>query len=133
MAKYRVFLIGGEDDESGVLTTREDKEHCCIAFEFRGRSIHAEADDYFEALCQIRLLLEKERLIPFCYGASLNVYPSGMARDMGLGLKAYRLTIGRDARTDDLVEILTEGPDVIPAFVSRQRDFFDEWIRTPKC
>jgi len=69
-------------------------------------------------------LLAKDRLIPFCYGASLHVYPSGMARDMGGGLKAYKLVVGRHAKIDDLVEIFAKGLDVIPASVAAQEQFF---------
>jgi hypothetical protein len=132
MATYRIFLIGGEDGESGTLSANEVDDRCHITFSYRGRSIDAEDSDYFGALCQIRQLLEMQGLIPFCYGASLNVYPSGMARDMGAGLKAYKLVMGKQARMHDLVEIFSEGPDVIPAFVSLQREFFEEWINTPR-
>src|SRR6185295_18354608 len=111
MTEYRIFLIGGEDEEFATLSTTDDEDRCCIRLACPGRTIDAEASDYFEALCQIRLSLEKDGLIPFCYGASLNVYPSGMARDMGAGLKAYKLTIGKHARMQDLVEIFSEGPD----------------------
>ena len=31
--------------------------------------MEASATDYFEAFSQIRVRLERERLIPFCYGA----------------------------------------------------------------
>jgi hypothetical protein len=95
--------------------------------EYRGTEIHAEADDFFDALCQIRLELEKEKLIPFCYGASLNVYPSGMARDMGAGKRAYKLKIGEPATTKNLVNIFAEGPDIIPVFVAVQKNFFKDW------
>jgi hypothetical protein len=132
MADCRIFLIGGEDDESGILSTTENEDGCCISFAYRGRTIDAEASDYFDALCQIRLILEKEGLIPFCHGASLNVYPSGMARDMGAGLKAYKLTPGKHAKMADLVDIFSQGPDVIPAFVGPQREFYEEWINTAK-
>ena len=52
----------------------------------------ARADDAFEALCLIR-----EELEPFGWsigvaGAQADVWPSGMARDQGGGLRAYRLT-----------------------------------------
>ena len=79
-----------------------------------------------------RSLLARDRLIPFCYGASSNVYPSGMARDMGRGLKAYKLVEGRHARMDDLVEIFTEGPDVIPASVDAQEQFYRDWLAAPR-
>jgi len=94
--------------------------------------IEASDSDFFEAFCQIRSRLEQERLIPFCYGASLNVFPSGMARDMGAGLSAYRLAMGRGASPSDLVSIFDSGPDVIPSFVSKQEEFFNAWIQATK-
>jgi len=133
MDEHLIFLIGGGDDESGKLVTSIKKDVCHIAFDYRGRSLDAKASDYFEAFCQIRLRLEEDGLIPFCYGASLNVYPSGTARDMGLGLKAYKLTIGKHARMQDLVEIFTAGEDVIPAFVSTQQEFYRTWINQSKA
>ena len=71
MSEYLIHLVGGADDESGVLSTRDHEGGCRISFVYRARSIDAQADDYFEALSQIRLQLEEEGLIPFCYGASL--------------------------------------------------------------
>ena len=52
----------------------------------------ARADDAFEALCLVR-----EELEPFGWrigvaGAQIDVWPSGMARDQGGGLRAYRMT-----------------------------------------
>jgi hypothetical protein len=76
--------------------------------------------------------LAEDVLIPFCYGASLNVYPSGMARDMGQGLKAYKLAMGRHAKREGLVEIFAEGPDVIPASVALQEQFWRDWLASPR-
>lgn len=61
----------------------------------------ARADDAFEALCLIR-----EELEPFGWqigvaGAQADVWPSGMARDQGGGLRAYRMT---GERVGDLVD-----------------------------
>ncbi len=61
----------------------------------------AQADDAFEALCLIR-----EELEPFGWrigvaGAQADVWPSGMARDQGGGLRAYRMT---PERVGDLVD-----------------------------
>lgn len=61
----------------------------------------ADADDAFEALCIIR-----EELEPFGWrigvaGAQADVWPSGMARDQGGGLRAYRMTA---ERVGDLVD-----------------------------
>jgi hypothetical protein len=65
-----------------------------------------------------------------CYGASLNVYPSGMGRDMGAGLMAYRTTIGKVPELADLVNIFDEGPDFIPATVAQQEEHYQEWLRS---
>ena len=130
MSDHIIHLIGGEGDETATLTTEDRDEACHISCRYRGRSIGASAADYFDALCQIRLQMESERLIPFCYGASLNVYPSGMARNMGEGLSAYRLTTGRQALTKDLVGIFDSGHDVIPSFVANQKEFYNDWIHS---
>ncbi len=134
METFGIFLIGGEDDEQGTLILHEDRSGTCrLTFRWRDRETEAEAADYFEAFCGIRRVLETEGLIPFCYGASLNVYPSAMARDMGRGLKAYRITEGKHARREDLVFIFGQGPDVIPAGVDMQRRFFDDWVAAPRA
>lgn len=71
---------------------------------------------------------EKESLLPLCYGASLNVFPSRMAHEMSSGLKAYRLTSCEQARRVDLVEIFDQGHDVIPSTVEGQRAFYQAWL-----
>lgn len=43
------------------------------------------ADNFFDAMCAIRLVLEQRKLLLRCYGASRNVYPSPMMLDMGAG------------------------------------------------
>ncbi|WP_440635990.1 hypothetical protein ACSHT2_19960 [Bradyrhizobium sp. PUT101] len=130
--QHEIALIGAGDDERAVFTEYEIGPACKLTCAYRGKTIEAEASDFFEALCLVRRQLEPEGLIPFCYGASLNVYPSGMARDMGAGLKAYRLKKGVHTRMADLVEIFTTGPDVIPASVDAQEEFFREWLATPR-
>ena len=128
MAEHVIFLIGGEDEEWGMLTSSDASDNCSLSFSFRGRRVEATASDFFEAFCQIRLQLEAEALFPFCYGASLNVYPSGMSRQMSNGMSAYRLVHGTQATKDSLVHIFEQGHDVIPASVANQRDFFKAWV-----
>ncbi|MET4172984.1 hypothetical protein AB7645_39490 [Bradyrhizobium sp. 956_D2_N1_5] len=131
--QHNIALIGGSNDERAVITEYEiDPVVCKLTCTYRGKMIEAEAPDFFEALCLIRRQLEREGLIPFCYGASLNVYPSAMARDMGAGLKAYRMKKGVHARMADLVEIFDTGPDVTPASVDAQEEFFREWLAAPR-
>jgi len=124
--KHRISLIGGNDNEVAVIIEETANNMSHLVCKYRGKTIKSSAWDFFEAFCIIRIELEKDNLIPFCYGASLNVYPSGMARDMGAGLRAYRMRMGEDISMDSLVDIFEKGPDVIPATVARQQ-YFEAW------
>ncbi|MBQ1782625.1 MAG: hypothetical protein II007_03140 [Gammaproteobacteria bacterium] len=128
MNQHQVFLIGGSDDETAIFTEEEANGLCRLLCEYRGKVISSAAQDYFEALSDIRLELEKENLIPFCYGASLNVFPSNMARDMGRGKAAYKMEMGKPAGRESLVRIFEQGADVIPSSVSRQKEYFSDWL-----
>lgn len=133
MEAHSIFLMGGANDERATLLEDEGDDNCSLKLTWREREITASADDFFDALCGIRLQLEAEGLLLFCYGASLNVYPSGMGRSMALGKMAYKMKIGKHVSTADLVDIFSEGPDVIPATVARQREYFDEWVSSDRA
>jgi hypothetical protein len=130
--QYRVHLIGGNDDETAIFTLFDEGDHCRLRCEYRDKTIESTATDFFQALCDVRCLLAEDELIPFCYGASLNVYPSRRARDMGRGLKAYKLAVGRHAKIADLVEIFVGGTDVIPTSVALQKKFYRDWLAAPR-
>ncbi|SFU83117.1 hypothetical protein SAMN05216350_1064 [Polaromonas sp. YR568] len=132
METYSIFLIGGTDDERATLVEDEIGDNCNLKLVWRNRESTASAEDFFEALCAIRLQLEAEGLLLFCYGASLNVYPSGMARSMAGGKVAYKMQAGKHVTTADLVDIFSEGPDVIPATVKQQREYFEEWVSSDR-
>jgi hypothetical protein len=125
---FELFLIGGADDEKASFELIENRDSCRINCEHDGEAFTAEARDFFDAFQGVRRWLNKRGLIPFCYGASLNVWPSGMSRDMGLGLKAYKTQVGVPAT--ELVRIFEDGPDVIPANVEAQEQFHNDWINS---
>lgn len=127
MAEHSIFVVGGGDDEQIVLVDDAIGNNCRLTCYVRGETHQAEESDFFEALSTIRRrALEPRGLIPFCYGASLKVWPSAMSRDMGRGLKAYKISIGSPA--GDLVSIFDDGPDVIPSKVDMQEEFAREWF-----
>ena len=132
METHKIYLVGGEDDEVATIVEHDADDLCKLECSYRGKEVSAAAADFFEALSLIRLELEKEGLRLFCYGSSLNVYPSPMARDMGAGLKAYKMSHGRHASIADLVDIFSEGPDVIPASVVQQREFLEQWVASDR-
>lgn len=128
---HTLFLIGGQDDESATFIETEIGGSCNLTCNYRGKQIKASAEDFFEALRIIRL--ELEGLIPFCYGASLNVFPSGMARSMATGKVAYKMQPGKHASKSDLKNIFSEGPDVIPASIAQQQEYFSDWASSERA
>jgi len=54
--------------------------------------VEARANDAFEALCLVRDRLEPDGWRIGVAGSRADVWPSGMARDQGGGLSAYRMT-----------------------------------------
>ena len=105
---------------------------CRITLRYGKEKIEASDRDFFEAFCRVREQLEIVGLIPMCYGASRNVFPSGMCRDMGNGLQAYRMKMGSGTVRGDLVSIFDSGADVDPVSVGQQKEFFAEWLESPK-
>ncbi len=115
---------------STVLVTELDNDDFHIAITWDDHRLESTADDFFEAFCLIRHELWKSNLLPACYGAHLHAFPSGMSRSMGGGRKLYRLTLGKQALTKDLVKLFDAGDDVIPSTVEDQRRFFDNWVES---
>ncbi|MEP7220328.1 MAG: hypothetical protein ABI876_15500 [Bacteroidota bacterium] len=132
MQQHRIYLIGGDDDESVTFTEEIINDTCRLTCVYRGKKIYADAPDFFEALCHIRWTLEQERLFLFCYGGSMNVYPSELTRSRLQGKKAYRMTMGKEVGMEDLVDIFAEGPDVIPASVAMQLQYLKDWMAGEK-
>lgn len=128
-----VRLIGGNEGETAVFTLFEEEDgRCRLRCDYRGKTAERTSTDFFQSLSELRDVLAEENLVPFCYGASLNVFPSGMARDMGQGLRAYRLVRGRHSRMTDLVDIFSEGDDVALASVKAQEAFYKDWLAAPR-
>jgi hypothetical protein len=108
----------------------DDPDSVRLILEFEGAQLIADAEGFFDAMIAIRRELEAQGLRLECYGASLDVFPSGMARSMGPGEKAYKLELGRPAQTKDLVSIFESGPDVKPASIKEQEGYFDRWAES---
>jgi hypothetical protein len=86
--------------------------------------------DVFECLTQLRLELAKYGCKPLCAGARLDVYPSGMARDMGSGLSAQVMSEEPTTKWEDVQHVhifdYTE-PDLI-ASVQEQFNYFGSFF-----
>jgi len=118
MGEFRIWEEAPENQDAVRLELRfDDREFGAIT-----------EDGFFEALTSIREQLEPEGLRLECYGGSRRVYPSGMVRSMGYGEKAYRLTMGQQAKSADLVSIFDTGPEVEPATIDDQEHYYRDWL-----
>ena len=131
--RYPVRVIGGAGgDATGELQVWEEAPGqpgaVLVRLVLGGEAVQAVAEDCFAALVELRRELEATGRLLVCNGSSLDVYPSGMSRSMGVGQKAYRLTMGRQALMADLVSIFETAPGVRPSRVDQQAAFFERWI-----
>lgn len=88
----------------------------------------ATAMDMFEALVRLRLQLEPDGWMIAVQGARRDTYPSGMARDMGRGMRIYVMRPGHKASGDDLVDTLADAQVDQLGTVAEQRAWRDAWI-----
>lgn len=128
------FSISLASESGGLcpatVSISEDGDECRVELTFSGEALAALAPDYFSAFVEVRAALGLRGMLPLCYAAAENVYPSPMSLQMGGGLKAYRLTIGKPARTEDLVFIFSHGPDVTPVSPAAQEEFYGRWLES---
>jgi len=80
--------------------------------------VEARAHDAFEALCLVRDELEPHGWRIGVAGAQADVWPSGMARDQGGGLRAYRMT---EERVGGLVDTFEPVDPASVTTVAEQR------------
>ncbi len=66
-------------------------------------------------------------LYPICYGADRRIVITGMARDMGVGLKVYKIPPDNSFSTQNLVDIFETGEDVESVSVKEQLEFQQQW------
>src|SRR5215471_2936949 len=96
---YTVNLIRNSGEIlNGFWMYDDEIDDCSLSLQYANNVLTITAIDYFEAMCRIREELEKENIRPLCYGASRNVFPSGMCRSMGDATLAYKHTLGLQGR-----------------------------------
>ena len=108
----------------------EDGDEYVVQFRWAGQAVSATGEDAFSALCTARMKLAALGLMPRCYGACRNLVVSGMAVQMGGGLKGYLVRLGQQARMSGLVDIFAAGPDMDLVTVTEQQEFKLAWLRS---
>lgn len=131
-----ITIVLGDGSRSSAQITADEiveggKEVYRITLDHGTAVTTAESEyDFFEALKQLRLALEKADALLKCFGASENVYPSGMQRSMGPAVLAYRMRLGSPTSREDIVNIFEADETVIPATVGQQEAFHQKWIES---
>jgi hypothetical protein len=131
MHNFRTTLVGGNDNEQIHFRAGGTYPRCRLRAHYRDQTIDVTARDFFQALCQIREVLAREGLYPRCHGSSLNVYAIGSTPKAHDGLRAYRLSIGRQVTQFDVVEIFKCcEASVLPVTVAEQHDYYWQWLQS---
>jgi hypothetical protein len=130
---HNITILRNAEIVSAVLVQREveydgGRPVCGLELCVGVNNFVATGHDFFEALVGIRKQVEPAGLLLAIYGSSRNVWPSAMARQMGLGRTAYRMTMGKQALKQDMVNIFATGPDAEPVTVVEQEDFKEKWF-----
>lgn len=139
MIKKEIEFINNTDASkkigASVYLYVDDKNNCLIKFcKDVDTEIIFSDNDFFASLVKLRdWVYDKEQLLPMCKGALINVYPSRMSRQMSNGMKAYSLTLKKQARTEDIIEIfdsIKESEVNKLSIPKQQLEFFKKWVRS---
>lgn len=137
--QYDIFLKNSSDQlfpasvELGCRDWDDNKGRhtdCRILMKWANGEIECIDWHFFGALQLIRRQLALQDIYPICYGASSKIIVTGMALEMGLGLKVYKAEIGSYPTRHDLVRIFDAGEDVEPVTVEVQEEFQRQWLES---
>ena len=119
--------------ELGCKDWTEDKRRrteCRIKLIWSDGEIECIDSIFYTSFKRVREQLAKINLYPMCYGASRKVVITGMAAEMGLGLKVYKAELGTFPSREQLVSIFDFGEDVEPVDVEVQEIFQFLWAKS---
>lgn len=127
---YNILCKKNDIDKYAKIELVENDEDVNIIFIHDELSTNISAENYFDALISLRKELEKRSIKLLCKGCAKNVYPSSMILNMGNGERAYVLTMGKQARTSDLVNIFDPCDIQEYGSIIEQETFFKEWLNS---
>lgn len=130
--EYNVNCIKGNKKLDAIIQANEYDDDVELIFLLGDLKISKRADNFFEALVEIRRELEEDDIKLLCKGCCMNVYPSAMLLGMGAGEKAYVLNLGEQAKMSSLVNIFETCKLEEYASISEQYNFFNKWCGSKK-
>lgn len=128
--KYILKCIYCDKERNVIIQATENDDNVEVAFFLEKIAMIKIADNFFEALVELRKELENQGIKLLCKGCCLNVYPSAMLLGMGAGRKAYALTLGEQAKRSSLVDIFEPCELKEYASIDEQQNFFNKWCNS---
>ncbi len=117
-----------EDVEVNANIKLYGDEYCRVVLQAGDIVLSEEANNYFGALMNLRKQTEPLGIKILCNGCCKNVFPSPMILEMGDAVKAYKMTMGKPAKTEDLVDIFEPCDLESYATIEEQAEFYNMWI-----
>ena len=108
----------------------DDEDFVLLKMNLGEKVLSFKSESCFEVLEQLRQYLEEKHIQILCNGAALNVYPSPMALSMGAGRLAYKLILGKQAKTEDMVDIFDYDDKYSFVSIAEQRNFYKDWLNS---
>lgn len=131
MTSREVFFVdeNGELDPVTIILTY-DSAKCGVHASYKGEQLKFESSDYFECLILLRKHFESQGVRIKCNGSRYDVYPSRMSREMSHGIKAYTMTLGKQASRNSMVNIFDEADLNQIVSVEEQKKNYDDWLKS---
>jgi hypothetical protein len=82
----------------------------------------------FDCLTKLRKEMESRGVLIACKGSQLNVFPSGMCKQMASGMVAYKLTLGESTVREDIVNIFDPAEPELVVSIEEQKEFYTKWL-----
>ncbi len=129
--KYTIKIQSSNTELEAEITVNEyDDESVELILSGNDILLQANSDNAFDALTLLREKAARLSISLNCYGSALNVYPSGMSKSMGIGDKAYKLTLGKQSLLSDIVDIFESEDDLQIVSPLDQSEFHQKWINS---
>jgi len=114
-------------------TYDDDIETCSINLSFLDKNLVSSGSDFFQTFEGIREQLKALGFAPYCYGSSIGVLPSRMARQSSKkGLISYRHYLGEKVDRENMVHIFDSEENLKIVDVAEQNIYMENWMNSLK-
>ncbi|OOF48005.1 hypothetical protein BKK54_11290 [Rodentibacter genomosp. 1] len=129
--KKDLFIKASIDNKSIKnlnVTLEEQFDHKCKLIVHLEHLVVITKDNFFECLSEFKFCYPN--IILFCKGYKINVYPSRMFIQMGMGLKAYEMELGEQATFDNVVSLFDYEEHDLTSSVELQKEYYFKWLNS---